>query len=315
MRSLSICVLSLMCAAPLSADTQVSLEKSEQGVIVNIDDSLFAEYLTHSGHQPVVWPIIGPTGAAYTRSYPAGPQQEFEVPDHPHHRSLWFSHGKVNGYDFWGDTKTELSGQILHREFVSMESDGRTATLVTRNDWVAAGKKQLEDQRTLVFGADESARWIDFSIKLIASAGDVTFGDTKEGTFGIRVAGSMKVDSPGKGQLVNNHGQKNEAAWGQPAEWVDYYGPVQGETVGIAILNHPSSFRHPTKWHVRKYGLYAANPFAEVDFPAGDAHQGEVIIPAGEELMFRYLVVFHRGDQKAAEIEERHQSFAHDSTP
>jgi len=26
-----------------------------------------------------------------------------EEHDHPHHRSMWFSHGLVNGVDFWGE--------------------------------------------------------------------------------------------------------------------------------------------------------------------------------------------------------------------
>ena len=315
MRLSIICILFLMEAAPVWADTQVRLEQTEQGVIVRVNDSLFAEYLTRSGRQPVVWPIMGPTGAAYTRSNPVGPRQEFEREDHPHHRSLWFAHGDVNGFDFWSNKPKEHACEILHREFVKLESDGATATVVTRNDWVASGKKQCEDQRTLVFGADESARWIDFSIKLMASAGDVTFGDTKEGTFAIRVAGTMKVDSPGQGKIVNSQGQEDKAAWGQPAEWVDYNGPVQGETVGIAILSHPSNPRHPCKWHVRTYGLFAANPFGESHFPPGDVHQGELTIPAGEHLTFRYLVVFHRGDQKTADIHRRYHSFTQDSTP
>ena len=42
--------------------------------------------------------------------------------------------------------------------------------------------------------------------------------------------------------------------------------PVEGKTVGVAILNHPDSFRFPTTWHVRTYGLFAANPFGWHDF-------------------------------------------------
>ena len=33
-------------------------------------------------------------------------------------------------------------------------------------------------------------------------------------------------------------------------------GQVEGKVRGIAILNHPESFRHPTPWHVRTYGLF-----------------------------------------------------------
>ena len=30
---------------------------------------------------------------------------EGEDKDHPHQRSLWFTHGKVNGVDFWSEIK------------------------------------------------------------------------------------------------------------------------------------------------------------------------------------------------------------------
>ena len=40
--------------------------------------------------------------------------------------------------------------------------------------------------------------------------------------------------------------------------------------MGIAILNHPASFRYPTYWHVRDYGLFAANPFGLHDFKWGE---------------------------------------------
>jgi len=45
------------------------------------------------------------------------------------------------------------------------------------------------------------------------------------------------------------------------ADWCDYYGSIGGKTVGIAMFDHPSNPRHPTTWHVRDYGLFAANPF------------------------------------------------------
>ena len=106
--------------------------------------------------------------------------------------------------------------------------------------------------------------------RLTADADEVTFGDTKEGSFGLRIAESMRVDRKTGGKIITSEGLEDDKAWGKPAAWVDYYGPVQGETLGIAILNHPSSFRYPTHWHVRTYGLFAANPFGGKDFSGGE---------------------------------------------
>ena len=51
---------------------EVTAERTDRGVVVKIDGELFTEYLTKAGHQPALWPVIGPTGKAVTRSYPLG---------------------------------------------------------------------------------------------------------------------------------------------------------------------------------------------------------------------------------------------------
>jgi len=282
---------------PPAALAEVTVERSESGVTVKLDGQPFAEYLVQSGGKPIVWPIIGPTGKPLTRAYPMGEGAD-ESHDHPHHRSLWFTHGKVSGVDFWleGDDK----GQIKHREFVKVQG-GESATIITHDDWLGPdGKKVCEDERKLVFGGDSDARFIDVEITVAASEGPVTFGETKEGSFGVRTATTMRPDKGKGGQIVNSEGQTDKAAWGQQAAWVDYHGPVDGERVGIAIFNHPGSFRFPTHWHVRTYGLFAANPFMR----AGHA------IESGKTLTLRYRVFLHRGDEKEGKVAEAYERYA-----
>ena len=104
---------------------------------------------------------------------------------------------------------------------------------------------------------------MDFEITLKASNGELTFGDTKEGTMAVRLAETMRLKGKaGQGHIVNSAGVRDGQTWGKRAEWCDYYGPVEGRTVGIAIFDHPKNPRHPTWWHVRDYGLFAANPLA-----------------------------------------------------
>ena len=62
--------------------------------------------------------------------------------------------------------------------------------------------------------------------------------------------------------MVNSNGQEGEAnCWGKRANWVDMFGEVEGEKLGVAILDHPTNPGHPTYWHVRGYGFFAANIF------------------------------------------------------
>jgi hypothetical protein len=127
----------------------------------------------------------------------------------------------------------------------------------------------------------------------------------------VRVADSMRVDAKPGGRIVNSDGKENGAAWGLPAKWVDYTGPVDGETVGIAIMSHPKGFRPLPRWHVRTYGLFAANPFFQKDFPGpAAANQGEFTLKNGDSITLRYRVFLHHGKTKPAEIEQAFQQFA-----
>jgi hypothetical protein len=304
-------IVSLALSAPLRA-AEVTAERSPHGVVVKIDGQPFTEYLTQSGTKPILWPIIGPTGKPMTRPWPIEGKPQLSK-DHPHHRSLWFSHGSVNGIDFWTDKPADKRGRVVHRDFTKVTS-GPVAEIVARDDWLSPqGKKVLEDDCKLLFGTEGESRWIDYTITLRASEGPVVFGDTKEGSFGLRVADSIRVDAKKGGQIVNSRGQTGEkACWGKPAEWVDYHGPLDGQTVGIAILNHPSSFRYPARWHVRNYGLFAANPFAEheFEFPKDKVHPISYTLPEGKELLLRYRVLLHKGDEKQGRVAEAFAEYA-----
>ena len=153
-------------------------------------------------------------------------------------------------------------------------------------------------------------RWIDANIVVTASEGPVKFGDTKEGCFGVRVAGSMRTELGKGGKILTSEGKTDKDAWGKAAAWVDYFGPVDGETVGVAILNHPSSFRFPTYWHVRTYGLFTANPFGVHDFKGSDEFDGSYTIQKGESLTLRHRVLFHVGDSKTGKVAEAFQQYA-----
>ena len=288
---------------------KVSVEKKGENAVVTVDGKPFTEYVAKSGPKPILWPIYGPTGKRMTREYPMKPEGlETEKKDHIHHRSFWFTHGNVNGVNFWAETPGH--GEVKQKS-IEVANEGDTAVIVTENEWLSPeGKKVCEDVRTLTFGADDGQRWIDFDITIKATDGDVTFGDDKEGTFGVRVAGTMKTTSNLGGEIVNSEGQKDVEAWGKPASWVDYHGPVEGEELGIAILNHPSSFRYPTTWHVRTYGLFCANPFGYSFFKSTKEKNGEHTIPSGGTLTLRYRVLFHEGDEKEGKVADAFATYS-----
>jgi len=298
---------------PAMLSAEVTAEPNDRGVVIKIDGKLFAEYLRKAGNGPAIWPLIGPTGKPVTRSYPFKAPPADGTKDHPHHHSFWFTHDEVNGAHLWRDNlfDQKVPTAIVARKLVVSNSTGPMTRIVTQNDWTNDNKRLCQDETIYTFGTLGNARWIDANIKITASDGDVTFGDTKEGSFALRVADSMRVDAKKGGHIVSSEGLEDAAAWGMPARWVDYTGPVDGEIVGITLMSHPKSFRPTPRWHVRTYGLFAANPFGQKEFPHHDAaKQGAVTIKNGESLSLHYCVLLHRGKTNVDEIEAAFREFA-----
>jgi len=278
---------------------------------VEINGHLLTEYFFQDVTRPYYYPLIGPGETALTRNWPmkTTPNEEH---DHPHHRSLWFAHGAVNGHDFWAETRG--FGKIVHDGFDETKSGKESGTIKSRDKWIAADGTVIgTDERTfrIYNPVHANIRMFDFEITLRASNGDMTFGDTKEGAMAVRLAETMRLKGKvGHGHIVNSAGIRDEETWGKRAEWCDYYGPVEGKTVGIAIFDHPQNPRHPTWWHVRDYGLFAANPFGQHDFESlADKSAGNFTIAAGKSATFRYRFYLHEGDDQQAKVAEQYQEY------
>lgn len=289
------------------ADSPGGVEFSKEGdaLSVRVQGRPLTTYRNDLGPKPILFPLIGPTGTRVTRAFPME-TVEGEDRDHPHQRSFWFTHGRVNGVDFW----TELADHGAIRETSRKTIQGPSiGVLRTTDDWVGPdGKVVCTDERVHRIYATKSARVLDFDVTMKATAGPVTFGDTKEGMFGLRVASALDANRKDGGKITNAEGLTNLDAWGKASPWVDYAGKIDGKAVGIAILNHPDSFRYPTTWHVRDYGLFAANPFGWKDF--GRKEPGEHVLPAGESLTFRYRVILHEGDTATADLPSAFAAYA-----
>ncbi len=314
-RAKTIALVALAALSGMAATAEVTINREGERLRVVIDGQIFTEYWYTNVPRPFCYPVLAPGGIPITRNFPMK-KVPGEQTDHPHHRSLWFAHGSVNGHDFWSEQGN--FGRIVHRAFDKVESGAKSGTIKAQNDWItAAGEMVCQDERELVFssvgkGPDE-VRLLDFSITLIASKTDVVFGDTKEGTMAVRVAESMRVKGGlNQGHIRNSQGITDGATWGKTADWCDYYGPVDGQTVGVTILDHARNPRHPTWWHVRDYGLFAANPFGRHDFESlkDQPKAGDLLLKKGGRLTFRYRFVFHRGEAKAAKVQGWYEEFA-----
>lgn len=283
---------------------------------VEIDGQLFIEYRFKDVPRPYFYPVIGPTGEAIIRHWPMK-EVEHEERDHVHHRSLWFTHGAVNSVDFWLEEGRggRQPGKIVHYKFLQLASGDELGVIRSVNRWEAAdGDVVCTDERTHRFRKAPHGIMMDFEVTVHAPDSDVTFGDTKEGTMAIRLAPTMRLHGDvGQGHILNSEGLKDDQTWGKRAAWCDYYGPVKGKTVGVAIFDHPSNPKHPTWWHVRGYGLFAANPFGVHDFEERPPGTGDITIPKDGSVVFRYRLYFHEGDTQHAQIRKRYNEYAVES--
>jgi len=82
-----------------------------------------------------------------------------------------------------------------------------------------------------------------------------------------------------------------------------------GKTLGIAIFDHPKNPRHPTWWHVRDYGLFAANPFGIHDFEKKSPGSGDLKVEPNGSVTFRYRLYVHEGNHEQGKVEERFSQY------
>ena len=302
---------SLLFTLPLWA--QVKFTPQADRVEVEIDGKPYTTfYLAPGGNKPYVYPLSTASGIVVTRHFP---MEEFpgETKDHPHHRGMFFSHGDVNGYNLWATEpgmKNPKAGKMVLKKVLEAKGgkkSGTVSAVFTAED--PKGEPLMTETRTITFYSDSKLRTIDYEAKMDAIQ-KLVFGDTKEGTFGIRLATSMTEDK-GSGRMVNAEGKETEKnVWGKRSPWVDYFGPVDGKTVGVAIFDTPSNPRYPTYWHARAYGLFAANPFGVHDFTGDKSQDGSMTVEPGKTVRFRYRVIIHPGDYREANIAELFKQYA-----
>jgi hypothetical protein len=304
-----------------TAFAQVKIVGEDTRIHVEINAKPYADFVVKSDEamKPYLYPLRAASGIIVTRHWPMEKVSAIEPVDHQHQRGVWFGPDMVNGFDFWNNErsykKTEISGYIKLNKVGDLKSGKKKGSIAATFDWIdPKGVKIVEESRQITFHDLPKLRVIDFEIDLTAVT-QAKFGDGKDCCFGIRLAPQLQEDKviktkgkpdvtiPGPpGVISNSEGKTTEPeVWGKPADWCDYSGEINGEKLGIAIFDNPKNSRR-SRWHVRGYGLFAANPFGQSAFTNDKSQDGSVTLQPGEKLHFQYRVVIHPGDAKSADI-------------
>lgn len=304
-----------ICPTDLSA--QVDIRQDGEKIAISIDGKHESDlYLAKP--KPFLHPLRSASGKIVSRLYPME-NREGEMKDHIHHQGLWYTHGNVNGFDFWGNHPNYKKDNLGIVELIAVDQTkggAKSGSLTARFAWKSPkGELLVEEKRTMVFHKHPTMRIIDFDVELTAKA-DANFGDTKEGTFAIRTAPEFELPDAKRpaepkrtGRMVNSNGEEGKSIWGKRAAWADYSAIVDGEKLGIAIFDHPKNPRHPTYWHARDYGLFAVNPFGVHDFENNKSLDGSLKLTPGQKVRFRYRVIIHPGDEKEANVAKLYKDY------
>ena len=206
---LALAVL-LPCAFLGAADETVTFQKHADSVEVLIGGKAFTTYyFGPNSPKPYMSPLRSAQGTVVTRGFPMRTDIPGERRDHPHHRALFFAHGDINGIDFWGEGQPTKASQTANGVYYSSEelpkgrtvfekldqvkSRGKSGTLKAEFDLVGPDGKAIgTETQEYTFSGDASSRIIDCTFTLTANKGvPLKMGDTKEGTFAIRVVNGL----------------------------------------------------------------------------------------------------------------------------
>jgi hypothetical protein len=321
---LHIKMTKLLLSLTLSLATisaQVKIIGEDSRIHVEIGGKPYADFVVKSDEamKPYLYPLRAATGTIVTRHWPMEKVSAIEPVDHQHQRGVWFGPDIVNGFDFWNNersyNKTDVSGYIKLNKISALRSGKKDGSIAAAFDWIdPKGAKIVSEWRVMIFHDLPKLRIIDFQIELTAVT-QVKFGDGKDCCFGIRLAPELQEDKviktkgkpnvtiPGPpGVISNAEGKTTEKeVWGKPSDWCDDSGEINGEKVGIAIFDNPKNSRR-ARWHVRGYGLFAANPFGQSAFTGDKTQDGSVTLQPGEKLHFNYRVVIHPAGTDLAKL-------------
>ena len=190
--------------------------------------------------KPYLWPLRAASGTYITRAWPMEDVQEEAgekkpqrngppTMDHQHQRGLWFAHDSVNKLDFWNNEWSYFAD--LHRknlgrinlkknaevksgktqgsisatfEWTDMEGNNPHPHRISRDDFLLRPQTALFRRGHHPHGANTA----------------VTFGDGKDGAFGIRLRPVLQEDK-GVSHITNAEGLVGEKQlWGKPSPLV-----------------------------------------------------------------------------------------------
>lgn len=236
--------------------------------------------------------------------------------DHPWHLAFWFSWKLIDGLNYWEMDKAtgKPKGETEILEVKATPREDHSARFEMRLAYHPPGQPPvLTEERTLeVRAPDAAGAWsVDWSARFTAGGAEVKLdrtpvtglekGSPQGGYAGLsfRINPALKswkyAGSEGVAPMVNGRGSAT-------AKWMSFGGALpDGKPAAMVVMEHPSSFRHPTSWY-----LIQGMPYFSPAVLFGSPHT----LPAGQAFDLQYRVLFQPAPVDPAAVEDAWKKFA-----
>jgi Family of unknown function (DUF6807) len=277
------------------ATAQVKIDVQDKQIAVSIDGKPFTALQKGlDANKPYLAPIFTASGKRITRGFPmekiAG-----EPTDHPHQRGIWIGFEHLSGMNVWeidpSDPPKHM-GTIQFQRVIETHDGDKSGGFTVAAQWVNQdGVPIIDETLTLTFYAGPTQdRMFDVDMRLKAIKLS-TFEDSRDGLIGIRF--NPAFDEGRGAKVVNADGiQGTKQIEGVHSNWVDWMADLDGEKVGVTMMNSPRNYRAPTAWRCMPFGILFANPFAQRYYDKS-REDGSLSLQPGDELRLRYRFLIH----------------------
>jgi len=283
------------CFQSITASSQVKVDVQDNQIAVSVNGKPFtALQKGKDANKPYLYPLFTASGKRVVRGFPlekiAG-----EPTDHPHQRGIWMGFENVSGNNIWEldpADKHPHAGAIQFQKVMETHNGEKSGGFTVAAQWINQdGKPIIDETLNLTFYAEPvQQRVFDIDLRL-RGIKLATFEDSRDGIIGIRLAPAF--DESAGGKVVNADGvQGTKLIEATHAPWVDWQSDLDGEKVGVTIMDSPKNRRAPTTWICRPVGLLFANPFAQRYYDKS-RENGSLSLQPGDELRLRYRVLIH----------------------
>lgn len=296
-----VLLLTLAFQATL-AFSQVKVAVQDNQIAVSVNGKPFtALQKGRDANKPYLSPLLTASGKHVTRGFPIEKIAD-EPTDHPHQRGMWIGYEHLSGVNIWEIDPADPqphSGSIQFQKVIETHDGEKSGGFTVAAQWLDQdGKPVIDETLTLTFYTEPAqSRMFDVDLRLKAIKLS-TFEDARDGLIGFRFSLPFAEDHGGK--VVNAEGIEGaDKIEGTHSNWVDWQADVDGEKVGVAVMNHPDNHRAPTTWRLKPFGLVFANPFAQRYYDKS-RQDGSMSLQPGDELRLRYRVLIHPSDTNIA---------------